>query len=740
MRRQRICLLTLDFVGPVRNGGMGTAFLACAEAFRDAGHEVTVLYPAAYTETLPLTHWRAHYAACGIEFVPLHMTGLEKELGYGAWQWIKSRQFDAIHFHEMRGIGHWLTVAKRCGLGLRDTALVCQVHSPTLWHFAHSGNFMRHLEELELDWMERSSVEGADVVIAPSRYMLAEVARMGWRLPPRHDVLPNMLPQGFPARAPEAATARPVEELVFFGRLEARKGLDLFCDAVSRLQAEGRPPARVTFLGKVGHMERCHALAWLAEATAGWSFPWQVVNDRDVAGARDYLSQPGRLAIIASAMENAPYAVIECLAAGIPLLAPEVGGIPELVAAEDHARLLYPRHPRALAAAMGRALEHGMAPGRAAVTAQEAREAWLGFQGGLSVPPAAPALLRDAPPLVSVCMGSFNRHDTLADAIASIEAQTHPALELILVDDASTAPATLAFLDALRPRFAARGWKLLRNAENSWQGITRHHAVDAAQGEFLLFMDDDNFAWPDEVATFVAAALHSGADVLSCQNQVFHGGGRPPPARATRPGRWVPIGPAPAVGAFANMMGDANMFMRRDAWDRMGGFTRDRAYFEDWEFLQAAALAGLKVECLPEILYCYRIWDGAQTAAHAADFLYRSHARALRPTLEAMPEPLRPALRFAVERHLAGMQARREGYWARGLPLSGEQTLIGDFAPNGAEAMLALAEAVAVAGRDETAALLAEQACRLSPGHPEVTARVAALQSARASTSSTASP
>lgn len=58
MRRQRICLLTLDFVGPIRNGGMGTAFLAAAEHFTAAGHHVTVLYPAAYSETEPVTRWR----------------------------------------------------------------------------------------------------------------------------------------------------------------------------------------------------------------------------------------------------------------------------------------------------------------------------------------------------------------------------------------------------------------------------------------------------------------------------------------------------------------------------------------------------------------------------------------------------------------------------------------------------------------------------------------------------------
>lgn len=726
MRPQRICLLTLDFVGPVRNGGMGTAFLACAEQFRDAGHAVTVLFPAAYTETAPLAHWRAHYAARGIDFVPLHLEGREKELGYGAYQWLKGRDFDAIHFHEMRGIGYWLTVAKRCGLAFQRTALVCQVHSPTLWHFAHSGNFMRHLAELELDWMERRSVEGADVVAAPSAYMLEEVTRMGWRLPARHQVLANMLPTSF-VQAPRGDAPAPIEELVFFGRLEARKGLDLFCQAVSRLQSAGTPPARVSFLGKVGHMERCHALAWLTEATAGWTMPWRVVNDRDMAGAREFLAAPGRLAIIASVMENAPYAVIECLAAGIPLLAPAVGGIPELVAAEDHPRVLYPRTAAALADAMGRALAEGMTPARAALTPDAARDAWLGFQAGLSVPVAAPAIIRDAPPLVSVCMGAFNRHDTLADAVASIEAQTHPALELILVDDASTDPTALAFLDALRPRFAARGWTLLRNAENSWQGVTRRRAAEAARGEFLLFMDDDNMAWPEEVAVFVAAALHSGADVLTCQNQTFQGGGRPPRARATRPSLWVPIGPCPPVGAFANTMGDANMFMRRDAWDRMGGFTPDRAYFEDWEFLQEASLAGLRVECLPEILYCYRLWEGGQTAAHAPDFLYRSYARALRPSLDAMPAALRPALRFAMERHLAEMQARREGYWAAGLPLSPQQVALSDLPPNGAETMLALAQASADAGQPATAALLAEQALRLAPGQAGLAQRAAAL-------------
>lgn len=714
---QRICLLTSDFVGPVRNGGMGTAFLACAERFRDAGHHVTVAYAPDYTETLPLAHWRQHYAAQGIEFVPLHAAPEERMAAFTAYQWLKTRHFDAIHFHEMRGIGYWLTVAKRCGLAFRDTALVCQLHSPTLWHRAHSAEFLDNAPLLELDWMERRSAEGADVAAAPSRYLLDEVAAMGWRLPGGGRVLPNMLPVGF-ARVEPPAGALPVEELVFFGRLEARKGLDLFCAAVGRLIAAGTPPARVSFLGKVGQMEHGHALAWLAEAMAGWRLPWRVVNDRDAAGARAFLAEPGRLAVIASRMENAPYAVIECLAAGLPFLAPAVGGIPELVAAEDHAAVLYPRDAASLADAMGRALAMGAHAARPAVTPEQAREAWLGFQSTLAVPPPSPALHRDRAPRVSVCMGTYNRAEALAHALASLEAQTHPDLEVVLVDDASTDPAARAFLDALEPRFAARGWRLLRNQKNAWQGVTRRRAAEAATGEFLLFMDDDNAAFPEEVEVFLRAALHSGADVLSCQAQSFQGPGAPPPARAERPMLWMPLGPAVAAGAYLNTLGDANMFMTRAAWERMGGFTLDRAYFEDWEFLQAAALAGLKVECLPEILFRYRIWDGSQTAMPDTAFLHRSYARAARPTLAATPEALRPAMQLGIESHLKGMRTRREGFWRDAPVPAPEHAAINRLPPNGAEAMLALAQAVAETGQAGSARLLAEQALRLAPGHP----------------------
>lgn len=717
MTAQRICLLTLDFVGPVRNGGIGTAFFALAERLCDAGHAVTVLFPPAFTETEPVTWWREHYRARGIDFVSLFVEGDEKHQALAAYHWLKARRFDAIHFHEWRAPGFWLTVAKRCGLAFAETTLVCQLHSPSAWHRVHSHRFLERPAELELDWMEKRSAEGADAVFSPSRYLLDHVLSQGWALPPERCVLPNLLPNSFRLAGDTGNAPRAVRELAFFGRLETRKGLPLFCEAVSRLLTEGTVPERVSFVGKVGDVGGRSALAHILDAAAGWPFPWRVVNDLDVQGVRAFLSEPGRLAIIASETENSPYAVLECLGAGIPFVAAEVGGIPELVAEGDRPAVLFPRSAKGLATALRRALEEGVPTARPHLPFAEVEGRWLAWQDALA--PRRDATREATPelPRVSVCMATHDRPETLAMAIASVEAQTYPDIELVLVDDCSTRPEARAYLDALEPRFAERGWTLLRNAENLYYCAARSRAVAAATGEFVLFMDDDNAGFPDQVETLVRAALASGADIVVAQQQSFEGAGHPPQQRSRLPMGWVPVGPCAALGVFENGFGDANMLVRREALERLGGLTLDRCGFEDWEFLQRAALAGLRVECLPEVLACYRIWGHASTSAPDPRWLFASYERALRPALAAVPPALRPALEYAMQAHVAHKQRNRLGYWGRGPARSPADEALAEHAPNSPEAFVAAAEAALGSGQHDAARALAEQALRLSPHH-----------------------
>jgi glycosyltransferase involved in cell wall biosynthesis len=74
----------------------------------------------------------------------------------------------------------------------------------------------------------------------------------GWELPQRTYVAPYVLPQGLLSEKPAPRPGRnEIREIVFFGRLEIRKGLKLFCDALDELCADrANRKFEVTFLGK----------------------------------------------------------------------------------------------------------------------------------------------------------------------------------------------------------------------------------------------------------------------------------------------------------------------------------------------------------------------------------------------------------------------------------------------------------------------------------------------------------
>lgn len=242
-------------------------------------------------------------------------------------------------------------------------------------------------------------------------------------------------------------------------------------------------------------------------------------------------------------------------------------------------------------------------------------------------------------PLVSVCLVHHDRPRLLRQALASLEAQDYPHFEIVLVDDGSRTAVGRQFLAQLEPLFLARGWPLIRQA-NRYLGAARNTAARHARGEYLLFMDDDNLAKPNELSVLVRAAEHSGADILTTFMDFF-AGERPSPRPLCR---WLFAGVDSPVGVARNCYGDANALVRRDTFLQVGGFTEEQGVtHEDWEFFARAVLRGHRLEVVPEALFWYRRTPGSmiQTTSSA-----RNHARSLRPFLECAPPAYRDLLRL----------------------------------------------------------------------------------------------
>jgi len=640
-----ICIVTCDIVGPIRNGGIGTAYYSLARLLADAGHRVTVLYALGrFCEQGSIEQWIEEYRRLGIEFVPVpddvEVRGHSAmKIAHAVYRWLKGRRFDIVHVHEWRGIAFYALHAKRQGLALQESLVCVGAHSPVLWH-KEGMNELASADELEVDFMERQSVALADVLWSPSEHMVQWMRREGWQLPRRVMTRQYVVLESRPDAAAPIGTT-PVREVVFFGRLETRKGLDVFCAALDRLVARDVAMPRVTFLGKPATVGGVPSEQYLARRGARWPFRWQVIGTMDRDRALAYLAEPGRLAVLPSRIDNLPYTVLECLAAGVPFLASNTGGIPEMIRDEDRPAVLFDLTAESMGDHLQRALATGARAIRPRTPFERANRDWLEWHPRARRDRTRPVRPAATPP-VSVVLTHFNRPHLLAQALESLRRQDYPALEVVLVDDGSDRPEAVRFVDSLEDEFEARGWRIVRQM-NRYLGAARNTGVRHARGTYVLFMDDDNIAEAHEVSTFVRAAEMSGADILTCFLRVFQGS--EPPASDSGTYCWPFLGAAVAPGVTRNSFGDANAFVRRAVFDRIGGFTEDVGIgCEDWEFFARATLAGCRLMVVPEPLVRYR--QSAQgmlstTSQHA------NRMRALRPYFAYVPAPLRGLLHLA---------------------------------------------------------------------------------------------
>jgi GT2 family glycosyltransferase/tetratricopeptide (TPR) repeat protein/glycosyltransferase involved in cell wall biosynthesis len=677
-RPLRICIASQEFVGPTRNGGIGTAYTSLARALADAGHEVTCLHvDARHSAPEEMQKWIKIYQGYGLTLVPL--PGIPKPALVGTpqfvksfetFQWLKKNdRFDVIHFPECEAPGYHTLAARQQGLACGRSVICVGLHSMNAWVHAANQEYLHDVSELELDFMERQSVALADLVVSPSRYLLEWIAERGWQLPSQCFVQQYVLPQSARvALAPASDGVREVTELVFFGRLETRKGATLFCDALDCLPAEvAKKIKAVSFLGRETVVDGLPGKQYIQRRAKRWAWKTEVISDRNQLQAMEYVRSPHRLAVMPSLLENSPNTVYECLGSQITFVASRVGGIPELIAPEDVDRVCFEPNPKALAAILAKAVTEGFKPARAAVDPLANEQAWIAWHEGVAAGRPAESHAAEPPrwPKVSLCLTTYDRPNLLRQALASVQSLTYPNLEVVLVDDGSTQPEALAYLEELRPAFDERGWRIVRQ-ENRYLGAARNTAARHASGDFFLFMDDDNWAEADEISTLVKAALRTGADIVTCGMNHF-GGEEAPNTRAGCEKRWLPLGGALSVGVFQNCFGDANALVRRACFESLGGFTEDYGVtHEDWEFHARAVLQGFKLTVVPEFLFWYRVNPDSMIRASNQ---FRNHQRSLRPFMAAVPAALQPLVQLALGQHMLLAKIARSGFTSNATPL-----------------------------------------------------------------------
>ncbi len=386
------------------------------------GCKTTVFYTGGIWHETDMQPWVTAYGRLGIEFAYVSPAGMERFSGPVRDRWVgvpsmvyefvRDRHFDIIHFNDTLGEGRDVLAAKRMGLGFADTLLVLALHGPTRWAFGINRQPMDRIFHAAFDWAERVSVESADLLWGPSQYLIDAIGREGWALPDQvirqQYVMPT--PRLFdPDPAKFAAADMPppprfverIAEIVFFGRLEERKGLRTFCAAIDRLGAKlAEAGIAVTFMGRPMHEDGESTEDWLRRASSSWPFSWRLETGFGQPEAIAYLTSRPLIAVMPSPFDNSPCTVYEAMQFGIPLLAAARGGIPELIDEADHGVALFEYTVDGLTEALERVVEHGAGVVRPRFLPAERRRLWrqmhLDWQRFLPAPvwpeePASPA-------------------------------------------------------------------------------------------------------------------------------------------------------------------------------------------------------------------------------------------------------------------------------------------------------------------------------------------------------------
>jgi glycosyltransferase involved in cell wall biosynthesis len=204
------------------------------------------------------------------------------------------------------------------------------------------------------------------------------------------------------------------------------------------------------------------------------------------------------------------------------------------------------------------------------------------------------------PVKVSVIVPVYNPGTYIEDCITSLQRQSLPPdeYEVIFVDDGST-DATPARLDALAAEDSRM--RVIHQENSGWSGKPRNVGIAAARGEFVMFVDNDDYLGDEALERMYDYGVANGADVVVGK---MAGKGRPVPVELFRRNHpRATVENAPLIDSLT-----PHKMVRRAFLERTGlRFPEGRRRLEDHVFVTEAYLRADNVSVLSDYVCYYHV-------------------------------------------------------------------------------------------------------------------------------------
>lgn len=213
-------------------------------------------------------------------------------------------------------------------------------------------------------------------------------------------------------------------------------------------------------------------------------------------------------------------------------------------------------------------------------------------------------------PLVSVVIPAYNAERFLGEAIESVLVQDYAPIETIVVDDGSN-DGTAAVAHSYEVELITQ--------ENAGPAAARNRGFAAARGEVIAFHDADDLMTPDKLTVQVGELLADpliGCVLAEQELMIEEGAELPFWAEGTEVPTVMPARP----DEFAEEpdVHPMTMVVRREVFERIGGFDEEMRAAEDFDWMLRAAEEGVEFARLNRVLLKRRVHPESLTQNAAA--------------------------------------------------------------------------------------------------------------------------
>jgi len=612
-----VVFVTAGIKGPTPGGGIATCFYNMVRALAESDHncKITVLYVAdPYYAKGNKSHWVSYFEEnYGVTFVGLNCNNKDygsKEMkrSYEVKKWLEKNEsnIDRVVFHDFYGLAFYSTLSKKMGRSLLNVELVISAHGNNkLSNFFGSKKTQTWSEQAIL-FMEKESYRMADKVTTPSAYYAQWLHdAFGIQMPVHlENIIYKENGSELPITSKLGATNPHVKEIVFFGRAERLKGIDVLINALNLVaeSEENKGKFKLIVVGNSTKIDGIESNVYIKERS---NFDVEFVGACQAHDFYKDVKQRNATAVFPTLGETSSCVVVESILYNIRFLASAIPGIKELVKKEAQHCLFEPNDPYTLASKLQLVLKDSsdaLLDAELSFSMEHKKEEWCSLL-------TSPIIIRNltnsdvSEPLVSVVIPTSDRPELLEETLDALYKQTYRNIEVIVVDDNS--------VEWTKNRAIASSFKCSYYylEEKKYKGYACNYGVSRSKGEFVLFFDDDDLPRPDMIQNYInAVQLNPEIDIMSCfagvfEHSNFSGEGLPDVEYNS-----YSLGNSFSTNILCNFFGKGTFLIKKSSFIRVGGYAEDNdpVPMVDYRFYVKSSASGLNIQVIPEPLYYYR--------------------------------------------------------------------------------------------------------------------------------------